>query len=85
MKEIKSEFESFLISLLETYPKSTETILENPSKLKNVGDISRDFNSKVSLKIEELAKENSTSLINLQVALSEMQVRYHGKLMIGRI
>lgn len=85
MKEIKSEFELFLSNLVESYFKSTETVLENPANLQNVGELTRDFNSKAKLKIEELAKKNSVNIINMQIELSSIQVKYHSKLMHGRL
>jgi len=85
VEEIKSEFKNYLSTLVESYPKATETVLENPLRLSDIGVLSRDFNTKSQQKIEELAGKNSVSLTKLKVELMELQVVYHGVLMRERL
>ena len=42
MKEVRIEFENYLKSIIETYTKPTQTVLQNPSNLSDLGNKSRD-------------------------------------------
>ena len=86
MNEIRKEFEDYLKTLVESYPKATTTVLRNPSSLSDVGAKSRDLNSKAQAKIQELAKKNPTiNALNIKVDLTPLVFRYHGKLMSGHL
>jgi hypothetical protein len=86
MEKIKTEFENYLKGLVESYPTTTNTILQDPSSLNNVGIKSRDYNAKVQNKIQELASKNPhLTMLYIKMELTELITRYHSKLMSGHL
>lgn len=79
MEEIRKEFDDFLNELVKSYSK-TAPIIDNPSSLSELGSKSRDFSAKSKNKIAELAAKYKINPTALFVDLSDIQVKYHAKL-----
>jgi len=85
MEDLKKEFESYLKEIIESYPKATETLRDNPSGIKDVGEKSRDFNAKCQAKIKEMAIANKIPELNLKASFAPIIVRYSGLLLRGHL
>lgn len=85
MTDIKNEFEAFLKELVETYPKTTDTVNNNPASLNDLGIKSKDFNAKAKSKITELASKYNMSKTILNIELSELLAKYLDSIILGHL